>query len=680
MRTACVFYDLIPIKNAAYAGGRALHEAYVAELTRCDLVLPISVDSGVQLTDLWRERGVSPTPPIVPLILPDGGFASLAKSPPKRAGAKSTIALIGTVEPRKRQIEFLGAMQAARQLSREVAKREVVVLGSLHPYVAEAFNAFIARHPWVRYLDYASEADLHSAFRNADFTAFVSEDEGYGLPISESLALGTPCLCANFGSMAEIAENGGCYTVDVRDGAALQAAVIELCEMPQRLRRLREEIVARPFQRWEDYARGVLARMAAVPRAEIDLAVVWVRAPIGSPTSLDERAFADLAEADILSFPEKGARSEFVLEAARRGWPALLPGRQPLQGASNDDVCVQRGRAERERIAGVERVYAKARATIPPDIQTRPIFLRILISTLNRHDFVLANVRWLLKEVIGPVGAGVDLLVVDGGSTDATVRALRRIADPRLTVIESPVNVGMLGGIREAVRHRGAEYVWVIGDDDFIRPDGFRAMLAGLRRVVGVPLAFTNFSVYHRAALSSADRPADLIAEARPIADQVASDGLITVRKAAEQTDNLFTAIYGILWRADVLSAAYDHAFDGAPFSDLIEAIPCTELILRSFGTCDAWWHGKPAIAGNAHNSWSQWRPRWHGVVMPKAFALAREVGVDARRLQVWADLHLGLFREAMAIARDRGYDHELSFSDLDLAHLMFRTDIAREI
>ena len=62
----------------------------------------------------------------------------------------------------------------------------------------------------------------------------------------------------------------------------------------------------------------------------------------------------------------------------------------------------------------------------------------------------------------------------------------------------------------------------------------------------------------------------------------------MSVREAAEQTDNLFTAIYAIIWRADVLAVAFDHAFDRSPFSDLIQAIPCAEMILRRFGGCDA--------------------------------------------------------------------------------------------
>jgi hypothetical protein len=65
---------------------------------------------------------------------------------------------------------------------------------------------------------------------------------------------------------------------------------------------------------------------------------------------------------------------------------------------------------------------------------------------------------------------------------------------------------------------------------------------------------------------------------------------------------------------------------------------------------------------------------------MPQAFALARDVGVDPVLLQTWADLHLTLFREALAIARDRGTRHGLTPDMLELAHIHFRQDVVPEL
>jgi glycosyltransferase involved in cell wall biosynthesis len=669
VRTAHIFYDMIPIHNPVYQGGAAPHAAYVAELVRTDLILSISADSGDQLAAYWAAQGVEKTPPIVAAPLPDGGFSKATLQAPADHSARTgPIALIGTVEPRKRQMQVLKAFAAARAKSPEAARRKLLVIGSLHPYVANDFNAFIARNPWVIYRDYVSDAELSTAFATAEFTVFASDDEGYGLPISESLTAGAPCLCANFGAMGEIAEGGGCYAINVRDDAALEAALVTLCEQPAERARLHREISARQFKTWGDYADALLRHMA-----EVDAA----RAAPKPGAPLDDSGLPQ-----VMAFDSVAARARFIETTDRSVEPRLLPSRLVI-GEADAAVAAGALAAETERrarIAATEAAYRTACTATVREHPLRPIFLRMLISTYNRCDFVTANVQWLLKSVLPQTDVTIDLVVVDGGSTDDTVKALSDIIDPRFTLVQSPANVGMLGGWRESAKLRDALYIWVVGDDDYIRPNEFGGIVKALQDNVGVPLAAVNFGVYHRAAWTPGDRVEQLLAEAHPMSATPAPSGLIPTARAAEQHDNLFTAIYTIIWRADVLSATYDHAFDGSPFSNMVEAIPCTEAILGEYGACDILWWGPPALAGNAHNSWSHHRPRWHGLVMPQAFALARDIGVNPVLLQKWADLHLDLFREALAIARDRKTPFGLTPAMLELAHIHFRQDVSREL
>jgi glycosyltransferase involved in cell wall biosynthesis len=670
VRTAHIFYDLIPINNPVYQVGASSHAAYLAELVRTDLILPISTHSGDQLADYWAAQGVLSPPPIVPSPLPDGGFS---KANPGASAAASIrtgpITLVGTVEPRKRQVQVLKAFAAARTKSAEAARRKMLVLGSLDPILADEFHAFIARNSWVDYRDYVTDAELTAAYATAEFNVFASDDEGYGLPISESLTAGAPCLCANFGAMAEIAEGGGCLTVDVRDNAALEAALVTLCEQPAELMRLHREIAARKFKTWGDYADTLLHQLAmsgAVAEAD----------PSWTPPT-DSYSITQ-----VIAFEGDAARARFIETTDRALQPGLLPSRLAIgeDEAARMAAKLVAETSRRHRIAATEAAYRTACIATTRQHALRPIFLRLLISTYNRCDFVTANVRWLLASVMPMTDLAIDLVVVDGGSSDGTVQALRDIVDHRFTLVESPVNVGMLGGWRESAKLRDAFYVWVVGDDDFIRPKEFGGILKALKDNIGVPLAAVNFGVYHRAAWGAGDQVEQLIAEARPMATTPAPSGLIPTARAAEQHDNLFTAIYTIIWRADVLSATYDHAFDGPPFSNMIEAIPCTEAILSEYGACDILWWGPPALAGNAHNSWSHHRPRWHGLVMPQAFALARDIGVDPVRLQQWADLHLDLFREALKIAKTRGAPHGLTPEMLELAHIHFRKDVSPEL
>ena len=43
-----------------------------------------------------------------------------------------------------------------------------------------------------------TESELESAYRQARFSVFASLHEGYGLPVAESLAMGTPVITTNY--------------------------------------------------------------------------------------------------------------------------------------------------------------------------------------------------------------------------------------------------------------------------------------------------------------------------------------------------------------------------------------------------------------------------------------------------------------------------------------------------
>lgn len=57
----------------------------------------------------------------------------------------------------------------------------------------------------VVFLGFVSDTNLPSIYRGAEFTVFISLYEGFGLPIVESMAVGTPVLTSNISSMPEVA-------------------------------------------------------------------------------------------------------------------------------------------------------------------------------------------------------------------------------------------------------------------------------------------------------------------------------------------------------------------------------------------------------------------------------------------------------------------------------------------
>src|SRR5919106_1299037 len=93
-----------------------------------------------------------------------------------------------------------------------------------------------------------------AAYRRARFTVFTSHHEGFGLPVAESLAAGTPVIAGSHGAVAETASGGGAVLVDPDDDGALVDAMRLLLTDAGALDDLRRAARARPTRTWDDYA------------------------------------------------------------------------------------------------------------------------------------------------------------------------------------------------------------------------------------------------------------------------------------------------------------------------------------------------------------------------------------------------------------------------------------------
>jgi glycosyltransferase involved in cell wall biosynthesis len=752
VRTAAVFYDAIPVTNVAYRALRRLHARYLAQLVRCDRIYAISGHSKRELERLYRrylgaadQRLGALCARIVAAPLGEAD-ASAAALPPREANARrNKVLLLGTVEPRKGQMRVLRAFNRVQAAC--APGLELHVLGSLHPDVACAFNALVAASPGCRYHGYASAAEIDRLHSEARFSVFASDDEGFGLPICESLARGVPCLTAAFGAMAETAAGGGCLTVDVTDATKLGEAMQRLAADDTLLSRLRDEIGARVLRTWRDYAHQIAGDMAAASSAEAaaeaglrsavaaalegclgsdpprggrfpiaadaggppatlvvdvgdgaDAAApaahalpgpappreIRVAAGEAPPSRPDPRRLARVCGADAWAFRSPDAVHALVEEARSAGCGPMLPPVcvvEPDTAALVDKAATAVARQVwaarcRHRVARRELLACDLAGRWPEARAPGRPRLTIVISTFNRARFVQENVRWLLG-FLPKFGRDVGLMVVDNASTDDTLERLRQFAQaPQLTVVSNPVNVGMLGNLRVASALAGSRHVWVTGDDDFILPAGLAEVVDALDAHPETPFLFVNFGVYHRSGFGPDDSVPGLVAERAPLAADPSPSGFYPVVRIAEEHDNLFTAIYPIVFRSDLLAACFNYPFDGRPFADLVESVPTSKMLLETYGATHAYWCARMGIVGNVANSWSRHRPRWHAVLMPRVLQLARDAGADPARLQQWSAVHFELFLEARRRARADGVPLDIFPDELDAGYRVFRQPI----
>lgn len=256
-RVVAIGYDLISVSSGSEV---PIHEAircgnFLAILRHADLVISISETSAEEyrgFADALAAQGLD-GPRIVCLPLAVERVARTAES--AEPSPRPVILAVGSVEPRKNQIALVFA---AEVLWREGLDFELALIGGHGPWyyqsVNEAVAALSAGGRPISLRHGVTEAELAEAYSSARFSAFISLHEGYGLPVAESLAAGTPVLTTSYGSTAEIAAGGGCVVVDPRDDDAVIEQLRRLLTDDELISKLRDEIKNRHDMTWDDYS------------------------------------------------------------------------------------------------------------------------------------------------------------------------------------------------------------------------------------------------------------------------------------------------------------------------------------------------------------------------------------------------------------------------------------------
>jgi glycosyltransferase involved in cell wall biosynthesis len=190
LRTTTI-HDLIPLHHPDWVDPRtrALHvPKYENAAATCDLMFANSeftADDVERTLGFPRERVVVAYPGIHPWFRPDG---------PKAELGAPYVFTAATLEPRKNLEALLRAFALLRQRRPEL---ELVIAGP---------GGWGGQEPageGVRLLGYVDDDQLARLYRGAQAFAFPSLYEGFGIPVVEAMASGTPVVASSHPSLDE---------------------------------------------------------------------------------------------------------------------------------------------------------------------------------------------------------------------------------------------------------------------------------------------------------------------------------------------------------------------------------------------------------------------------------------------------------------------------------------------
>ncbi len=164
-----------------------------ASVKRADHVIAISQATRQSLIEELK------TPEHKISVIHSGYFQIPAVS--AQARAKPYILFLGTLEPRK-NIERL--VDAYLGLPQYLQDEYDLVLAGGRGWKSETLFSKIATSPHINALGFVNDIEAATLLRNATCFAFPSLYEGFGLPILEAMAAGTPVLTSNDPACVEV--------------------------------------------------------------------------------------------------------------------------------------------------------------------------------------------------------------------------------------------------------------------------------------------------------------------------------------------------------------------------------------------------------------------------------------------------------------------------------------------
>lgn len=164
------------------------------------------------------------------------------------------VLFLGTIEPRKNLLNAFRAFHAFLESRPEQATQvRFVVAGKKGWHTREIEQELISINAaWksvepggvIQFLGPVTEEEKWNLLARASCLFYASWDEGFGLPLLEAMAVGTPTIASNRGALPEVGGDAAVY-VDPDNVEAMSFALTQCLLIPEGVREIRELGISR---------------------------------------------------------------------------------------------------------------------------------------------------------------------------------------------------------------------------------------------------------------------------------------------------------------------------------------------------------------------------------------------------------------------------------------------------
>jgi alpha-1,3-rhamnosyl/mannosyltransferase len=271
--TVLTVYDLIPLLMPEQSSGRARLLARWANALALRTAHRVIAISAATRADYIRYMAAPAEKIVVVPLAAESAFAPAAGGE-QGAGIGSQasgisrkynlperyVLYLGSNKPHKNLVRLVEAWGIAdRRL--QVAGCGLVIAGMWDASYPEAKQraAELDQSQKIHFLGSVAEADLSALYGGAKLFVFPSLYEGFGLPVLEAMACGTPVICSNVSSLPEVAGDAA-IQVDPLDVDALAAAIGRVLGDEALRARMRQQGLQQATRfTWEQTAQRTLA-------------------------------------------------------------------------------------------------------------------------------------------------------------------------------------------------------------------------------------------------------------------------------------------------------------------------------------------------------------------------------------------------------------------------------------